>query len=178
MDVPSRLTVPYKDLSVGNHHFGFRVDSRFFDAFEGSAVKGGEAAIEVDALRKASGMILTFRIEGAVEIECDRCLEPLLLQIEWEGERPILVDQQRAGEYDGEAVYVAPGEDSVDIAQWVYESISLALPITRVHGADADGVPLCDPDMLSRFKIVSQSEFDQMAEQSEQQTIAEKADKK
>ncbi|MDR2885625.1 MAG: DUF177 domain-containing protein [Rikenellaceae bacterium] len=178
MDVAGRLAVPYRSLGVGNHNFGFQIDGSFFDAFEGSPVKGGNARIEVEARRKASGMTLAFKIEGTAQVECDRCLEPLDLPIEWEGELPVKVDETRAGEYDGDVVYIAPGEEAVDIAQWVYESICLALPLIRVHGVGADGVSLCDPDMLERFKIVSQSEFDELATEEEQQTIAEKISKK
>ena len=43
-----------------------------------------------------------------------------------------------------------PGEDEVDLAQYIYESIVLSLPYQRVHPEGE-----CDPEMLGRFRIVS-----------------------
>lgn len=45
-------------------------------------------------------------------------------------------------------------EDEVDLTQYIYESIVLALPYQRVH---PDGE--CNPEMLERFRIVSDEEF-------------------
>ena len=47
-----------------------------------------------------------------------------------------------------------PGEDQVDLKQYIYESIVLSLPYQRVH---PEG--MCNPDMLERFRIVSDQEF-------------------
>ena len=45
-------------------------------------------------------------------------------------------------------------EDEVDLTQYIYESVVLALPYQRVH---PDGE--CNPEMLERFRIVSDEEF-------------------
>ena len=57
-------------------------------------------------------------------------------------------------EYDGEVMWMLPGEDQVDLKQYIYESIVLSLPYQRVH---PDGA--CNPEMLERFRIVSDQEF-------------------
>jgi uncharacterized metal-binding protein YceD (DUF177 family) len=158
MERPGELKIPYRELSVGDHRFEFVVGESFFEGFDHSLVNGGEARIAVDVHRNVSGMTLVFSIEGHARVECDRCLEPLTLPVNWQGELPVKVDAARAGEYDGEAIFAAPGEESVDLSQWVYESICLSLPMTRVHGEDENGVSLCDPDMLSRFKIASEED--------------------
>ena len=57
-------------------------------------------------------------------------------------------------EYDGEMMWISPSESEVDLAQYIYESIVLSLPYQRVHPEGE-----CDPAMLERFRIVSDSEF-------------------
>ena len=47
-----------------------------------------------------------------------------------------------------------PGEDRVELAQYIYESIVLSLPYQRVHPEGE-----CNPEMLERFRIVSDREF-------------------
>ena len=59
-----------------------------------------------------------------------------------------------AGEYDGEVLWLLPGTDEVDLAQYIYESIVLSLPYQRVHPEGE-----CDPAMLERFRIVTDEEF-------------------
>ena len=65
-------------------------------------------------------------------------------------------------EYDGEVIWLLPMEDEVDLTQYIYESIVLALPYQRVH---PDGE--CNPDMLERFRIVSDEEFGRLEDRIE-----------
>ena len=52
-------------------------------------------------------------------------------------------------------IWLLPGEESVDLKQYVYESIVLSLPYQRVHPEGE-----CNPEMLERFRIVSEGEFE------------------
>ena len=51
-------------------------------------------------------------------------------------------------------MWMLPGEDRVELAQYIYESIVLSLPYQRVHPEGE-----CNPEMLERFRIVSDREF-------------------
>lgn len=64
-------------------------------------------------------------------------------------------------DYDGEVMWLSPSAGSVDLTQYVYESILLSLPYQRVH---PDGE--CDPEMLGRFRIVTGEEFDRLEQQA------------
>ena len=57
-------------------------------------------------------------------------------------------------------MWLNPAEEKVPLAQYIYESIVLSLPYRKVHGTGPDGEPLCDKEMLARFRIISQAEFD------------------
>ncbi len=78
---------------------------------------------------------------------------------------------EAGGEYDGEVLWLYPGDTEVDMAQYVYESIVLSLPYRRVH---PDGG--CDPAMLERFRIVSPQEFAAIEADAEVPTEAQVAD--
>ena len=60
-------------------------------------------------------------------------------------------------------LWLSPSEDFVDLTQYIYESIVLSLPYQRVH---PDGE--CDPDMLGRFRIVSEQEFETIENETQQ----------
>ena len=56
-------------------------------------------------------------------------------------------------DYDGEVMWISPADGEVELAQYIYESIVLAMPYRRVH---PDGE--CNPDMLARFTVADESQ--------------------
>ena len=76
--------------------------------------------------------------------------------------RQVVKFSDEVHEYDGEVMWMLPGEDRVELAQYIYESIVLSLPYQRVH---PDGE--CNPDMLERFRIVSDEEFGRLEDRAE-----------
>ena len=57
-------------------------------------------------------------------------------------------------------MWISPADGEVSLAQYIYESIVLALPYSRVH---ADGE--CDPDMLARFTVVESADDEEETEE-------------
>ncbi len=162
MDVLNRYKIVFNGLSLGEHAYRFRVDDDFWAAFEGSEIGRGTADVEVSLLRAASMLTLDFMIEAQVWVACDRCLEEFQLPVRYEGTLYVKFSEEEQGESDGEVMWIAPGEGELNLAQYIYESISLSLPYQRVHPTDKNGKSTCNPDMLKRFKIVSDEEFEKM----------------
>lgn len=169
MNILKTYDIPWKGLSNGSHHFDFEVDDRFFTAFEDSEIKGGNLSVSVDLDKSATMLLLSVSIDGDVTVMCDRCLGDLELPIEYDGDLRVKFSDE-ISEYDGEILWMHPSDVELHLAQYIYESIILGLPFQKVHEEDEDGNPLCDEDMLARFKIVSQDEFDAM-EPEEVQTL-------
>ena len=106
-------------------------------------------------------LTLDVNVDGSVVVECDRCLEDCNVPIHYEGQLLVKFSDE-VHEYDGEVIWLLPMEDEVDLTQYIYESIVLALPYQRVH---PDGE--CNPDMLERFSIVSDEEFGRLEDRIE-----------
>ena len=134
MEVAQRYSIAWKGLKNGRHDFRFEVDKALFEAFESTEIKDG-------------------RCEVSVVVECDRCLEDCRVPIDFEGQLVVKFSDE-VHEYDGEVMWMLPGEDRVELAQYIYESIVLSLPYQRVHPEGE-----CNPEMLERFRIVSDREF-------------------
>jgi uncharacterized metal-binding protein YceD (DUF177 family) len=62
--------------------------------------------------------------------------------------------------FEGDILWINPADAQLDLEQYIYESIVLNLPLSRVHPEDVHGTPLCNPAMLERFTIISAEEFD------------------
>ena len=80
---------------------------------------------------------------------CDRCLDDVTLEVDVEAEMTLLFGDV-AKEFDGEEVTLQRG-DELSIAQFVYDSIMLALPMIRAHKEGE-----CNPDMIARISGVTE----------------------
>ena len=173
MEVAQRYSIAWKGLKNGRYDFRFEVDGSLFEAFESTEIKDGRCEVSVGMDRSEKQLTLDVGITGYVVVECDRCLEDCRVPIDFEGQLVVKFSDE-VHEYDGEVMWMLPGEDRVELAQYIYESICLSLPYQRVHPVGSDGKSGCDPDMLARFNIVSEEEFDRLTGNEQTETLQDK----
>jgi uncharacterized metal-binding protein YceD (DUF177 family) len=88
-----------------------------------------------------------FDYSGEVRTTCDRCLDELTMPIA--GSESLCVKFSDTEQSDDEDVVFLPEKaHSIDLAQWMYEYVAVAMPIQCVHPDDAEGNPTCDPEMM------------------------------
>lgn len=138
-------------LADGLHEFDFDLDQRFFEQFEQSEITQGRVKVHVELEKKAGTMTLRFALSGDVDVVCDRCLTPFRAPFET-SQRMFLKPGDEPGEVNDEVVVIARDAHEVDVAQWLYEFIVLALPVQRIHPDGADGQEGCDPVMLQHLR--------------------------
>ena len=134
--------------------YDFVVDDALFAAYESREVLGGECDVKVLLKKNSNQLDLDVEISGQVMCECDRCLEPCPIDIDYEGHLIVRISTEE-GEYDGEVMWLNPAEEKLDLTQYIYESIILSLPYQRVH---TEGE--CNPDMMARFAQVTAAELE------------------
>lgn len=149
MDTAKRYAIAYKGLENGTYGFDFKVDGELFEAEGNVEIKGGDCDVHVDMTKSESMLECEVAIKGHVITECDRCLEDCSIPIDYRGTLLVRFSDE-TDDYDGEVMWLPVSEREVDLAQYIYESIVLALPYRRVH---PDGE--CNPDMLARFSIAA-----------------------
>ncbi len=151
MNYLSHYTLPFSGLSEGKHQFDFNVNDRFFAEFENSEVTEGELEVQVELEKRSTYLKLSFAINGAVTLICDRCLENFSYPLK--SERKLLVKfSDKTVEDEAELIYLHPTDFQVEIAQYIYEFVILSLPIRRIHPVGNDGVTLCDPVMMKKLE--------------------------
>lgn len=155
------FTIAFKALKPGVYTYDFKVDSSLFEQMESPEIMSGDCLVRVELRRLEAMLDLAVEVLGEVVVECDRCLAPCPVKIAYEDNLVVKFSEQEQ-EFDGEIMWLNPSDDELDLTQYIYESIVLSLPYQRVH---PDGE--CDPDMMARFKIVTQSEFQAIEEQAE-----------
>ena len=104
----------------------WKADREFFESFGNPDILDANLDVAVDVLRHGITVDVECSISGTVTVPCDRCLEPLQLEIET----------------GFDEVYTPEGGD-LDLSQDIYDYVCTALPIQRVHD-EAD----CNPETI------------------------------
>jgi len=120
--------------------------------------------------------LYTFEIslEGEGTFACTRCLNEVRIPLEYDGVLELRTESDAEEEFDGDVWKIAPIRDSIDLADYLRESLYLSLPMSVKHGDFGTELAECDAKMLGYIlkeeKGVSLSnicgeEFAQLVEQ-------------
>ncbi|MCL2560760.1 MAG: DUF177 domain-containing protein [Rikenellaceae bacterium] len=159
-----KYAISFRGLGEGRHEYVFPLDDSFFRAFEGSEIMGGAGEVCIALDKSATILEIGVRIEAEVGVECDRCLEECRVPVEYEGGFRVRFGETEKEEFDGELMWLGHGESELDMAQYIYESIVLALPYKRVHDGESCGE-------VAGVRLITEEEFERAAESSEMQRM-------
>lgn len=144
------FVINFGSLPNGEHEFDFEIDDSFFQHFDNSIIQKGNVDVLVVMEKKETMLLLDFTMEGVVTVPCDRCLEDLDLDIE--GYNELIVKFGEEGEESSEEVVVlSPKEYELDVAQYIYEFLSVMIPMRNVHDEEENGQG-CDPEVLKEIE--------------------------
>ena len=162
MTALKEFCIPFKGLKSGSHHFEFKLDKAFLEAIGDEELIDVEADVEVEMTKTAQMLTFEVAIDGAAYVECDRCLDELEYPVETEDTLYVKFSEEEI-EFDGEVMWLNPADDQLDLSGYIYETLLLSLPYQRVH----ENIEECNQEMIARFKIVSEEEFEEMTEPQE-----------
>ena len=130
--------VPFSGLKQGKHEFTYEIDNTFFESFEYSEFNA--AKIELGVLMNKTSTMLEFELnaKGIVNVNCDISSEPYDEGISADLNLVVKFGDEFNDE-DDEILIIPHGEHQVNLAQYVYEMLVLAVPQKRVHPGVLDG---------------------------------------
>lgn len=150
-------------LGEGVHDFSFELDRQFFALFEQSEIENGRVHAGVVLEKKHGFMSLRFSLQGEVEVVCDRCLESFPTGIDT-AQLLFVRTGEVPGEIEDDVLVIGKDDHEIDVRQFLYEFVILALPFKKVHPDDDSGNSLCNPDMLTKLnahKLKEKDQYDQ-----------------
>jgi uncharacterized metal-binding protein YceD (DUF177 family) len=137
-------------LGEGDHNFSFELDKQFFALFEHSEISEGKVLAEVVLEKKPGVFSLHFTLKGQVEVVCDRCLEPFMTDVSTS--QSIFIKMgETPGEVEDDVLIIERDDHEIEVTQYLYEFIILALPYQRIHPDDAEGHSTCNTEMLKKL---------------------------
>jgi len=149
-NILNTYSIHFKGLKVGKHAFNFEVDNTFFEAFEEGEIKQGKVNVDVKLNKQSQMLDFVISIDGLIEVTCDRCLENFDLPISYSGSLFVKFGGIKSEE-DDEIIVLTNDDSEINLAQYIYESICLSLPIQRYHGMKGTKTK-CNKDMIKKLK--------------------------
>lgn len=146
------FTIPFIGLKIGSHHYNYEINKAFFEYFEYEDFNDTKVTVDVTLWKNTTLLELNFKISGTVNINCDVTNEPFDQVIE--NNFDLVVNF--GDEYNDENIdiLILPhGAYEINIQQYIYELIVLAVPIKRIHPGVEDGT--LNSDILEKLEALS-----------------------
>lgn len=139
--------VPFRGLKIGTHDYAWEIDKKFFEIFENPDVNDCDLKVNLQLEKQERMLILDFEISGTIVSNCDRCLGDLEIPVQIREQYIVKLGRERKEE--SVSVMIIPETDyRINISNLIFDFITLAIPIKKVHQEDNAGIPGCDPKIL------------------------------
>lgn len=132
MSFLDQFEVLFSTLKPGVHDFEFVIENSFFEAFENSPIQKGEGKCKVSLDKKENLLTFDFDFDIKVELTCDRSLEQFQFPIT--AKKQLVVKFGEEAEELGDDIVMINWKDQFfNLAQVIYEYISIEIPMKKVH---------------------------------------------
>lgn len=150
---------PYKiqfgGLPIGIHEYEFEIKDTFFKDIEASEISKANIIVNAKLTKQNNLLTLNFNLTGTVGIACDRCLKDFDLEIE--SNENLVVKHGNPNESTDDILVIPEGIDEFELKQYLYEYITLAVPIRKVPCEIDSELYKCDAKTLKSLNAISTS---------------------
>ena len=147
--------IPFSGLKQGKHNFNYQIDNTFFDSFGYDEFNATNINLDV-ILNKTSTMLeVDMEAAGTVNVNCDITSEPFDQAVNADLHLVVKFGEEFNDE-DIEILILPHREHELNITQYVYEMLVLAVPQKRIHPGIEDGT--LESEVLDRLKELQPKE--------------------
>ncbi len=119
-------------LSNKQHQYDFHIGDEFFRHYGDGIVSEGDLKAVVTLDKHETMIEARFEISGKVKLICDRSLDPF--------QHPLKIDKKVIFKYgdaneelSDEIIMIHRDSDHLELGQYMYEFIALAIPMKKLH---------------------------------------------
>jgi uncharacterized metal-binding protein YceD (DUF177 family) len=148
--------IAFVGLKPGLHEFNYEVDDKFFQDFKQKDFTHCNAKIKLTLERNTSFLMLKFEVGGNLDVVCDRCGNDLGMEL-WDEFNLVVKlvdnpDEMNETEEDPDIFYLSRTESHLRVADWIYEFVSLSIPMQRMCKEVEIGGEQCNKEVLEMLK--------------------------
>jgi uncharacterized protein len=148
----STYNIAFKGLAEGIHVFDYQIGNSFFDQFENSLVE--QADVKITLEKRNTFLSLNIRLTGTVRLICDRCLEWYDQPVTNKADLFIKFGNTQLNDGD-DVIWLHPYDYQFNVAQIIYEFITLCVPLKHIHPSSGGGKTGCNAEMLKKLEKFS-----------------------
>jgi len=138
----SEFIIPFVGLKAGNHLFEYDITDSFFEGIENSIIHRGNVHVRLELEKKENMLVGIFVVEGQVTTNCDRCTDPIDVDVEGEYQ---IVYKFGGDPSENEGLIVLEEQAfELDVEMNIYELIAVSLPLRTIHEKED-----CNPEMIA-----------------------------
>jgi uncharacterized protein len=119
-------------LSNKVHHFDFEFGDEFFAQYGTDIVSKGSFKADVTLDKHETFIEAIFKVQGEAMLVCDRSLDPFKHPVKFE-KKILFKYGEKTEELSDEIIMIARDSDSLELGQYIYEFIVLAIPMKKLH---------------------------------------------
>lgn len=148
--------IAFVGLKPGVHQFNYDIDSKFFIEKGAQDFNNATANVKLSLEKNTGFMLLKFEVGGKAEVTCDRCGNPLKMDL-WD-EFKMLVkmvdnpEEMNEQEEDADVFYISRTESHINVSDWIYEFVMLSVPMQKMCSQEEMGGPQCNNEVLEKLK--------------------------
>ncbi len=155
----SEFQIAYSGLSLGQHKYSFNIEESFFSCFQEGEIETGEVKCDLLLEKKSDMLVLDFSINGFIDVVCDRCLGVYPQEISVNNSLIIKFGDEFE-EMSDEIIVIPESKQEINVSQYIYEYIHLAIPAKRLHPGGTGSRMNCDKETLKKLESLNVSEKD------------------
>ena len=135
MSEQNHYIIDLSRLPIGTHGFDIQLNNDFFSGLEKTEILSGQVDAKLTLNLREDDYTLTIAVHGTVYVTCDRCLDPMPLEID--DEQEIWSDDEVESNDQ-----LPTTNDQLDLTWLAYEIVSIYIPIVHCHQTGG-----CNPQM-------------------------------
>jgi uncharacterized metal-binding protein YceD (DUF177 family) len=144
--------IPLNGSEEGVSEHTFKLGKQFFEYFEDSDILDSDVTVLMKLTKGIRLFEMNFHLSGDLTVNCDRCLEPMVQEIDFDAELFIKYGEKYE-EVDDKVVTIAPNDDQINIASFMFEYAKLSLPMQCTHFEGE-----CNNEMLDQMEKYERKE--------------------
>ena len=118
MSEQNHYIIDLSRLPLGTHSFDIQLDNDFFSSLEKTEILSGEVEAKAVLNLREEDYQLNITVHGTVFVVCDRCLDPMPLEINANDEM-VECEESR--------------DERLDLSWLAYEIVSINIPLVHSH---------------------------------------------
>ena len=148
--------IAFVGLKPGIHQFEYQLDEKFFIEKGAEDFTDAHTNVKLSLETNTGFMLLKFEVGGSAVVTCDRCGNPLKMDL-WD-EFNMLVklvenpEEMNEQEEDPDVYYISRTESHLYVGDWIYEFVMLSVPMQRMCSDEEMGGPKCNLEVLKKLK--------------------------